>query len=140
MYNTTQLILINGHGYQKFIDVFLKPFLTAKINECISEIEEFNDKVVLKFGPKTISRSVVKLKRGSAFPCQNCDFSAKSVPALRKHKKDEHILSLNISDKLAQQKQSTRNNSLSEKLMLEDGSLIDLSQEVPESITEDIHK
>ena len=94
----------------------------------------------MKFGPKTISRSVVKLKRGSAFPCQNCDFSAKSVPALRKHKKDEHILSLNISDKLAQQKQSTRNNSLSEKLMLEDGSLIDLSQEVPESITEDIHK
>ena len=31
LYNTTQLILINGHGYQRFIDVFLKPFLTAKL-------------------------------------------------------------------------------------------------------------
>ena len=140
MYNTTQLILINGHGYQKFIDVFLKPFLTAKINECIPEIEEFNDQVGIKLGPKTIRRSVVKLKRGSAFPCPNCDFSAKSIPALRKHKKDEHILSLNISDKLAQQKQSTRNNSLTEKLMLEDVSLMDLSQEVQENLKEDTHK
>ena len=31
LYNTTQLILINGHGYKKFIDLFLKPFFVSKI-------------------------------------------------------------------------------------------------------------
>ena len=141
MYNTTQLILINGHGYQRFTDIFLKPFLTAKIGECIPEIEDFDDQVVKKLGPKTVRRSVVKLKRGSAFPCQTCDFTARSIPALRRHKKDEHILSLNLSDKLVPQKQSTRNNSIiTEKLMLEDGSLMDVSQEVPGSASEDTHK
>ena len=57
MYNTTQLILINGHGYKKFIDIFLKPFLTSKINEHIMEIEEFNEQVVKKLGSKTVKRS-----------------------------------------------------------------------------------
>ena len=28
MYNTTLLILVNGHGYKKLIEPFLKPFLT----------------------------------------------------------------------------------------------------------------
>ena len=140
LYNTTQLILINGHGYQRFIDVFLKPFLTAKINECIPEIEEFNDQVVKKLGPKTVRRSVVKLRRGAAYPCQNCDFTAKSVPALRRHKKDEHILTLDISDKLAIQMQSTRNNSMNERMMIEDASLMEISQEAPVTLTEEIHK
>jgi hypothetical protein len=31
-YNTTQLILINGHGYAKLIEVFLKPKKKLKIN------------------------------------------------------------------------------------------------------------
>ena len=30
MYNTTQLILINGHGYKTFIDVFLKSLPYSK--------------------------------------------------------------------------------------------------------------
>ena len=30
-YNTTQLILVNGHGYNKLIEVFLKPYFESKI-------------------------------------------------------------------------------------------------------------
>ena len=38
-YNTTQLILINGVGYRKFIDLFLKPFFASKITNCLQGIE-----------------------------------------------------------------------------------------------------
>ena len=64
-YNTTQLILVNGHGYRKFIELFLKPFLSSKIDECLDVIEDFNDEVVQKLGPKTIKRSNVKLNGNS---------------------------------------------------------------------------
>ena len=37
IYHTTQLILVNGHGYKKFIETFLKPFLQSKINACLEE-------------------------------------------------------------------------------------------------------
>ena len=57
LYNTTQLILVNGHGYRKFIDLFLKPFFSTKISECLKEVEEFNDEVVNKFGAKTTKRA-----------------------------------------------------------------------------------
>ena len=33
LYNTTQLILVNGHGYRKFVDSFLMPFFTTKAQE-----------------------------------------------------------------------------------------------------------
>ena len=52
LFNTTQLILVNGHGYKKFIDLFLKPFLTAKISENLEEIEEYNDEAVKKLDTK----------------------------------------------------------------------------------------
>ena len=42
LYNTTQLILINGRGYQKFIELFLKPFFVAKTDECLEEIEKLS--------------------------------------------------------------------------------------------------
>ena len=58
LYNTTQLILINGRGYKKFIEVFLKPFFVAKTAECIEQIEEFNDQVVKKLGPKTVKQVI----------------------------------------------------------------------------------
>ena len=56
LYNTTQLILINGRGYKKFVELFLKPFLVAKIDECIDQIEESNDQVVKKLGTKTVKK------------------------------------------------------------------------------------
>ena len=97
LYNTTQLILINGHGYRKFIELFLKPFLISKIDGCIEDIEQFNNDVVKQLGPKTVNRTDVKFKKGSAFPCHSCDFAAKSIPGLKKHKKTGHGSSFNSS-------------------------------------------
>ena len=124
-YNTTQLILINGHGYKKFIDLFLKPFLVSKIYE----IEQFNDDVIKKLGPKTVKRNDIKLKRGPSFPCHSCDFAAKSIPTLKKHKKNEHGTSFNSSKIIEQHRQSTRNNSIVENLMIEDVTVTDLTSE-----------
>ena len=31
LYNTTQLLLVNGHGYKEFINVFLMPFFEANV-------------------------------------------------------------------------------------------------------------
>ena len=45
--------------------MFLKPFLSSKIDECLDVIEDFNDEVVQKLGPKTIKRSNVKLNGNS---------------------------------------------------------------------------
>ena len=97
LYNTTQLILINGHGHRKFIELFLKPSLISKIDGCIEDIEQFNNDVVKQLGPKTVNRTDVKFKKGSAFPCHSCDFAAKSIPGLKKHKKTEHGSSFNSS-------------------------------------------
>ena len=102
MYNTTQLILVNGHGYKKFIDVFLKPFLISKTNKCLEDIEQLNDEVIKKFGPKTVKRSDIKFKKSPSYPCQDCDFTAKSVVSLKKHKKMEHILSFNLSNNMVE--------------------------------------
>ena len=128
-YNTTQLNLVNGQGYRKFIDLFLKPFLESKVNECLEDIENFNDEVARKLGPKTVKRSDIKLKRGPAYPCPTCDFAAKSVAALRKHKKTEHIMGLSTSNKSPGPRQSTRNNSVVEQLMIEDVTVTDLDNE-----------
>ena len=41
-YNTTQRILINGHGYNMLVKTFLKPYFEAKINLNNIEIANFN--------------------------------------------------------------------------------------------------
>ena len=130
LYNTTQLILVNGHGYKKFIDLFLKPFSTAKISENLEEIEEYNDEVVKKLDTKTVRRSSFNLKRSPVHPCTGCEFTAKSWTMLRKHRKTEHVLqSFDNSRNIDVQKQSTRNNSIVENLMIEDATITDLTQE-----------
>ena len=140
LYNTTQRILINGHGYKKFIDLFLKPFLVAKINECLDDIENFNDEVVAKLGPKTVKRSNIKFKKGPAFPCHSCEYAAKSVLGLKKHKKNEHILSFNSSNKMLEPRQSTRNNSVIENLMIEDITVTDMSNDSVDILQENVLK
>ena len=126
LYNTTQLILVNRRGYRKFIELFLKPFLSSKIYECLDVIEEFNDEVVQQHGPKTVKRSNVKLNRGPIYSCHSCEFAAQSAPALKKHKKLEHLLSFNSSRKMEDHRQSTRNNSGIENLLIEDVLVTDL--------------
>ena len=38
-YNTTQLILVNGHGYANLVNTFLKPFFESKVALNIDRIE-----------------------------------------------------------------------------------------------------
>ena len=97
LYNTTQRILVNGHGYQRFVQIFLKPFLQAKIDASSKDITVFNQKVVEEFGPKTVKRSNVAYRGGSLYSCNNCDYSSKSMASLKNHKSFEHSLSFNIS-------------------------------------------
>ena len=64
LYNTTQLILVNGHGYTKFIEIFLKPFFESKISLHTQEIKEYNQRALEVLGPKQVKRSTVKYKSG----------------------------------------------------------------------------
>ena len=93
LYNTTCLILVNGHGYKHFIDIFLKPFFKAKIDAFPNEIQKVNAEVIEKLGPKTVKRSSIKFKRGSSFPCNQCDYAFKSISSLGNHKQLEHVVS-----------------------------------------------
>ena len=91
LYNTTQLILVNGRGYKKFVELFLKPFFATKIDECIEEIEQLNSVVVKKLGSKTVKQSNIKYKKVPSFPCNECGFASKSVSHLKRHKITEHL-------------------------------------------------
>ena len=114
LYNTTQLILINGKGYRKFVELFFKPFFVSKTSECIDIIEQFNDEVTKKLGPKTVKRTDIKFKRGPSFLCHSCDFAAKSAATLKKHKKTELGTSIIAAKNALEPRQSTRNNYLIE--------------------------
>ena len=88
-YNTTQLILINGHGYDRFIETFLKPFFETKIETNLEHIEAYNAKALVALGGlKMVKRSSVKYTESPTHLwCTRCDFAAKSRTALAKHKK-----------------------------------------------------
>ena len=127
-YNTTQLILVNGHGYRKLIDLFLKPFFQSKIEYCLPDIKAYNTKVLEKLGTKMVKRSNVAYKGGSCFSCNQCDFSSKNLSSLNKHKNLVHVVNLSISSTLSLFKQSTRNNTATdENMMLEDVSIENIS-------------
>ena len=129
LYNTTQLILVNGHGYKKFIDLFLKPFFLVKTSQCLEEIGNFNVDVIDKLGPKTVKRSDIKYKKGSAFSCSGCEFAAKSISALKNHKIMQHTLSLNSPKLPIATNQTTKSSSKVERMMLEDASVSGLTDD-----------
>ena len=127
LYNTTQLILINGHGYRKFIELFLQPFFQTKIESCRADIQAYNDLVLDKMGPKTVKRSTVNYNSRNPFSCNRCDYTTQRVTTLNKHKKNEHTPSFNSSHLLQEHRQSTRNNSVLEQIMNEEVSITNLS-------------
>jgi hypothetical protein len=92
-YNTTQLILMNGHGYVKFVEQFLAPYFVSKTQLYEGDIVNYNNLVLETLGSKKVKRSDIKYKRGSTFPCIKCDFAAKTNAALEKHKKNTHAIS-----------------------------------------------
>ena len=74
-----------------------------------------------------MKRSNIKFKKSSTFTCNSCEFAAKSISAINKHKANEHSLNKNTSKRICSPLQSTRNNSIVERLMIEDVSVTDLS-------------
>ena len=99
------------------------------ISEDAEEIRVFNQEVLDKLGPNKVKRADIKYKKGTAFPCNNCDFATKSISSLKKHKSTEHDQSFNSSQKLLEPRMSTRNNSMIERVMIEDVSVSDLTSE-----------
>ena len=130
LYNTTCLILVNGHGYRKLIELFLAPFFKTKLKTFQEESEGVNEMVLEKLGTKSVKRADIKYKKGSSFPCTKCEHAAKSISALNKHKRVEHTSSLTIpktsSKSIKITKQSTGNNSMIEPMMIEDVTITDL--------------
>ena len=77
-----------------------------------------------------VRRSSVKFNRDSLFPCNKCDFACKNSASLKRHKENENMISLNLSQKQIGTKQSTGNNSLVEGLMLENLSSTGLDKDI----------
>ena len=67
LYNTTQLILVNGHGYANLVNNFLKPFFEYKVSANVYKIEEYNKEALGNLAPKQVRRSSVRYKTGSPF-------------------------------------------------------------------------
>ena len=93
------------------------------MDSCSQKIQSVNDEVLEKFGPKTVKRADIKFKKGYSFPCKQCDYAFKSMSALNNPKNLEHGLSFNSSKRPQEPLHSTRNNSLTSCLMLEDVSI-----------------
>ena len=95
----------------------------------------YNDKALHSLGSRRVKRSSVKYTAGSTFLwCTRCDFAAKTLSALEKHKKSSHVISFSgpssSSTSLALPKhQSTRNNSVTEVLLQENITITDISKE-----------
>ena len=77
LYNTTQIVLVNGHGYQKFINKFLQPFFDCKVEEHAADIVQLNDEVRKKLAPKTVKRANIRYKKSTAYPCNKCDYATR---------------------------------------------------------------
>ena len=134
-YNTTQLILVNGHGYAKLIEMFLIPFFESKVNINNVEIDTFNKNALETLGSRMVKRSDVKYKGGPTYLwCTKCDFAAKSRTDLVKHKKIDHVgnqspKSSPSTSLVLPQHHSTRNNSITEPIMQENVTITDISTE-----------
>ena len=125
-YNTTQLILCNGSGYGKLVELFLKPFFQARVNNCSQNIAEYNELALSTLGSKGVRRSSIKIPTRSISLWSNkCDYVKKSHTALMKHKKSDHLVlrTSPCSTLVLPEHQSTRNNSVSEPILPENITL-----------------
>ena len=115
-YNTTQRILINGHGYKNLSEFFLKPFFVCEIDNHKDDIPKANIDIIEQFDlkNKSVKRSSVKFSGRSSISCNKCDHVSKSFSALNKHKQINHSIQ-NISFKaIPDCPTSTRNNSMNQ--------------------------
>ena len=105
--------MVNGHGYENFVEIFLKPVFESKVQSCLQEIKTLNAEVIHKFGAKTVKRADIKLKKNLSLPCNKCEFTSKTQLTFNKHKNNEHTSVLGPIE-------STRNNYLVSSMMLDD--------------------
>ena len=129
-YNTTQLILVNGHGHKKLVEDFLAPYFESKISLNLEEINQYNEQALQTLGGRTVKRGSVKYKGVSTFPCHRCDFAARTVATLAKHNRNEHALSFmsnSTSSSLVRPRHSTRNNSFTEPILQDNMTISNLS-------------
>ena len=98
LYNTTQLILVNGPDYVNVVQIFLKPFFESKISLNSKEIESFNKTALESLGYRQVRRATVRYKQRSVFSCKQCDYTVKTLATLNKHKVHEATGSLEFLD------------------------------------------
>ena len=95
-YNTTQRIMVNAQGHVNFVEKFLAPYFKSKIDLDISQIAEYNDKVLntLVEEKRTQNNSSHTKNAGSTvtYSCKQCDFVSNTVTSLAKHSKTEHAI------------------------------------------------
>ena len=123
-------MLVNGHGYENLIQIFLKPFFQSKIDMNLETISSYNVQALDNLGTKQVKRSTVSYKKGSSYSCKNCQFITKSFSLLKKHRVNDHALSQNLSNLSLPSisgKHSTRNNSITEALLQENITITDIS-------------
>ena len=131
-YNTTHLILCNGPGYKKLIQLFFRPFFEARVSLNSKGIQNYNDLALSLLNNRGVKRSSVRIPtRSTALWCTKCDFVAKSNSALTKHKRSDHY-SLDTRESSSSMLaippyQSTKNNTINDMIMQEDITLNDLS-------------
>ena len=132
-YNTTLLVLVNGHGHSNLVEEFLEPYFKSKIVKNEDEIIKYNEEALDVLGGKMVKRSSVRYKSRSTFLCKKCDFAAKTLATLAKHIRNEHGLNYSgnsASIPLDNPKHSTRNNSFSSPENKENMKILDVDQEV----------
>ena len=118
-YNSTQNMKVEGKGYLNFIEIFLEPYFRDILSKLTEKIKTYNKKVIQDFLKPQIRRST-RYKPVSEFRCKKCASNFGTHRQLTAHKAALHTGSFNSTG-------GSDAMSISEKLMIEDMSMTDIS-------------
>ena len=85
-YNVKQRFTVSGRNHLIFVNQFLQPFFSKKIECNSSEADKFNQKVLANLGT-TVKRDNVKFKTSQSMSCYRCNKISRSVSQLHEHMK-----------------------------------------------------
>jgi hypothetical protein len=122
-YNGKQRFTVCGQNYLLFIEKYLEPFFTRKIDHFMSEATKFNEEVLASLG-KSVKRGNVKYKTATPLSCKQCNQVSSSISQLHDHMMASHAI-MSISSSYSDKRHSTKNNSLANSLIIEDLTLND---------------
>ena len=131
-YNSTQNLKVDGKMFLYFVELYLQPLFMKEIEANKEKIAEYDKAVIVSLKeervplkqktPRRATRSVKNVRSVIQLPyfiCKKCGFKTKSNALLKKHKLTEHTKSFEHSrSSLISVRHSTRNNSLSEEMLL----------------------